>query len=423
MKPEGVAYLLELPRFADAGSVAYRPGFDRIRTLLDAMGRPHEAYRVCHVGGTNGKGSTASMIASIMTASGLRTGLHTSPHLLTVTERMRIDGHPADEAWLDDRVEYFRSTFEKVGPSFFEATVALSLLYFKEQHVDVAVVEVGLGGRLDATNILTPSVSVITTVGLEHTDILGSTIAEIATEKAGIIKPGIPIVSHAPDAVAREIIRRIATERGSPHITPDDVQIESGAPSGGASSFSLHTPRADYGVIELDLQGKHQISNAALAVLASEQMHPNLAADTVRSALSRVRVLSGLRGRLEEIRRTPRVVVDVAHNADGIAAAVEHVRHQSGGLGIILALMRDKDVGAIISVVKEPGITVRTVPVSADRMMPSGELAGCLQASGVDAAASQDINTALAELHDSSSILIVGSHLLAAEALTLLSAD
>ena len=177
--------LLALPRFADAGAAAYSPGLDRMRALLAGMGHPERAAPSIHVAGTNGKGSTASMAAAIATASGLRVGLHTSPHLRHIGERMRVDGVPAADGWLDDATERHARLFARVGPSFFEATTALAFLRFAEAGVDLAVIEVGLGGRLDATNVLTPRVSVVTSVGLDHTDLLGDTLARHRAREGG----------------------------------------------------------------------------------------------------------------------------------------------------------------------------------------------------------------------------------------------
>ena len=206
--------LLALPRFADAGAAAYRPGLERMRALLERMGDPHTAYPSVHVAGTNGKGSTASFAASVAQATGLRVGLHTSPHLVTLRERMRVDGRPAPAGWLERAVDRWGGAVEAAECSFFEATVALSLLYFAEEAVDLAVVEVGLGGRLDATNVLAPAVAAVTHVGLDHTDLLGATTPEIAREKAGVAKPGVPFLHAVADADARAALEAEAHDRG-----------------------------------------------------------------------------------------------------------------------------------------------------------------------------------------------------------------
>jgi len=191
-RPDALDYLLNRPQFANVADDAHKPGLERMHTLMDEMGDPHEALRTVHVAGTNGKGSVSAMVAAIATAAGLRTGLHTSPHLTHVTQRMRIDGTPAPTDWLAGAVEEYRPLFDRVEPSFFEMTVALTFLYFAEQNVDLAVVEVGLGGRLDSTNVLHPALSIITNIDLDHTDLLGDTIGAIAREKRPASSSRIP---------------------------------------------------------------------------------------------------------------------------------------------------------------------------------------------------------------------------------------
>ncbi len=259
--------LLTLPRFA-TGTDAYKPGLERMAALLDALGRPHDAVPVVHVAGTNGKGSTSSLAASVAQAAGLRVGLHTSPHLLTVRERMRVGGVPASEAWLTGALERWGGALEAVGPSFFEATVALSLLYFAEREVDLAVVEVGLGGRLDGTNVVRPVVSVVTHVGLDHTDLLGDTVEQIAREKAGIARPGVPLV-HAVLGPAGRSVAAEADRRGAP---VEDVRRSCAVAVASAAPLRmrLETPDADYGEVAVGLPGRHQAWNAALAVRAVE---------------------------------------------------------------------------------------------------------------------------------------------------------
>ncbi len=209
-------FLMSLPRYDKRGAASLKPGFERINKLLALVGNPHRAYPIAHVAGTNGKGSTCSMLAAIGTAAGLRVGLQTSPHVFDVTERMRIDGVPARAAWLDRTVRILRRPIEQIGPSFFEATTALSFLYFAEHSVDLAVVEVGLGGRLDATNIVDPVVCGITAIGLDHVAILGSTLPAIAAEKAGIIKPGVPVFTSNTNPEVLQVLRAKASKIGAP---------------------------------------------------------------------------------------------------------------------------------------------------------------------------------------------------------------
>ena len=183
------AYLLTLPRFTTAGASAFRPGLGTMSSMMEALGHPHEAFESVHVAGTNGKGSTASLLAAISAASGRRTGLHTSPHLLRINERLRLNGEPAPDSWLAHAVDRCRPLFDDLRPTFFEATTALAFLYFAECQVDLAIIEVGLGGRLDATNVLVPTLSIITSISLDHTDLLGRSIERLPAKKEGSSNP------------------------------------------------------------------------------------------------------------------------------------------------------------------------------------------------------------------------------------------
>ena len=220
---EAYEFLLGLPRYDKRGAAALRPGFERIEALLSRMNNPQHADPKVLVAGTNGKGSTSSMIASIGTAHGVRVGLHTSPHIRSVTERMRVDGQEADPKWLGDAVTRYRDAIEAIQPSFFEATLALSLLFFAKRKVEMAVVEVGLGGRLDATNFLSPVACAIAQIGFDHMDFLGDTLPKIAGEKAGILKPGVPAFTNNTDEAVLQTIRDRAEAVGAPLATTHEI--------------------------------------------------------------------------------------------------------------------------------------------------------------------------------------------------------
>ena len=423
------ARLFALPRFAAAGSAAYNPGLDRIRALLDAMGSPHRAAPVVHVAGTNGKGSTASMVAAIGTAAGLRVGLHTSPHLLRVTERFRIDGVSAPDAWLAEAVERWGPIWDRIGPSFFEATTALAFAYFAEQQVDLMVVEVGLGGRLDATNVVAPVACGVTTVGLDHTDVLGDTVEAIAREKGGIAKPGVPLLTTAEGAalgalatVAREVEAPFEDVRASCRLALLGSHI--GESAAGATGFRLETPVRSYADLRLGLAGAHQRWNAALAVrLAETTFQPD--ADAVQNGLSRTPALSGLRGRAEVLRRAPLVVADVAHNADGLAAALATARSEmppGGALVALIGLMRDKDAGAVARVL-EGADAVWTVGLPGERAHSADSLAAAFAEAGLEAKSVTSVAEGWARFEAEggreNALLIAGSHVAAAESMAL----
>jgi dihydrofolate synthase/folylpolyglutamate synthase len=382
-RSEPLEFLDGLPRYATDGAAAVKPGFERVLALLDRLGNPHLAAPTVHVAGTNGKGSTASYIAAIATASGLRSGLHTSPHLVSVTERMRVDGVPAPLAWLSEAVAALRRPIRRVGASYFEVTLALSFAWFAEQRAEVVVVEVGLGGRLDATNVVDPAVCVITDIGLDHVDLLGDTVQAIAREKAGIMKYGIPVVAADSGPEVEAVLRESARAAGCPlHLVREEVVF-----SAGVHRLTLETPLHRYENIPIGLPGPVQTRNAALAVRAVELLrgHEGLEGvawpDAVRVGLTDVTCMSGLRGRMETLLTSPLVVADVSHNAEGIRSALETfgAMHPAGRRIVILGIMADKPVRTMVRSVVESGALVVPVAVPSDRAVPAEELAAVVR--------------------------------------------
>ncbi|WP_412069482.1 bifunctional folylpolyglutamate synthase/dihydrofolate synthase [Rubrivirga sp. IMCC43871] len=417
--PSAESRLFALPRFAHE-TAAYRPGLERTAALLAALGDPHRAFPTIHVAGTNGKGSTASLAASVAEAAGLVVGLHTSPHLLSVRERMRVGGAPASAEWLETAVERLAPVLDEIGPSFFEATVALSLLYFAERNVDLAVVEVGLGGRLDATNLVEPSVSVVTHVGLDHTDLLGETVVEIGREKAGIARRGIPLLHAVVGLAAHEVEAEAVRLGASVEAVRGTCAVEVAEAS--PLRVRLATPVADYGEVAVGLPGRHQAWNAALAVRAVEVAHgAELTPSAVRAGLAEVVARSGLRGRGEAL-ADGRIVLDVAHNADGWRAALAALAVPPGGrLWALVGVMADKDAGALADVLARAGARALAVGLDGDRALPAEALSGVLRARGVPAVVVVDASAALAAFAASAGpddrMLVTGSHVTVAEAL------
>jgi dihydrofolate synthase/folylpolyglutamate synthase len=414
---DALVLLDALPRWADAGAAAYKPGLERMEALMDAMGRPHERLRAVHVAGTNGKGSTASMVAAIGTASGRRVGLHTSPHLFDFAERLRLDGRPAPAAWIAAAVERHRGDFRRVEPSYFEASVALSFLYFAEEAVDLAVVEVGLGGRLDATNVLRPVACGITPIGLDHTDVLGETLPEIAREKAGIAKPGVPLLTSAEQPEVLEAIEATVRAAGTPvERVRETVRLEGVEGEEGGLSLRLRTPARDYGRVRVGLTGPHQAWNAALAVRLAETAMPDVPEDAVRTGLANVAALSGLRGRCETWRLRPRIVADVAHNADGWRAALACVRPGPGGaLWVLVGVMADKDADALAALLAGAGATALPLALPSARTMGREALAERLAAHGVPvvevAGVTEGVRLFGRRAGPADVLLVTGSHL------------
>ena len=412
--------LYRLPRFADAGAAAYKPGLERMERLLDALGRPHDALRAVHVAGTNGKGSTASFVAAIATAAGLKAGLHTSPHLWDFAERLRRDGQSAPPAWIVDAMTRYGGAFDAIEPSFFEVSVALAFRYFADESVDLAVVEVGLGGRLDATNVLAPeaaAASAITHIGLDHTDLLGATLSEIAREKAGIAKRDVPLLTSVDDPGALAAIEAAAAEAGAPvERVREVVALETEEDRRGGGTVRLHTPVRDYGPVRLGLFGAHQAWNAALAVRLAEVVLPGLETQAVKTGLADVVQLSGLRGRCEVWSEAPRIVADVAHNADGWRAALECARPEPGGrLWALVGVMADKDAAALAALLAETGTTAIPVGLPSPRALGCDALTAVLEAAGVAVAPAETVEEGVSlfrrEAEPGDMLLVTGSHL------------
>ena len=323
------SYLLGLINETASGRMPNR--LERFRAFLAALGDPQDRYPTIHVAGTSGKGSTATMLAAALQAAGKRTGLHTKPHLESVTERARIDGVAIAEETFGDLIGELRTAVDRIAyeygnPTYYETLLALAFLWFASEAVDIAVIEAGVGGRLDGTNVLLPQVAIITNVGFDHVDILGSTLEEIARDKAGIAKPGVPLVSDVRPGPAREQIERACADAGAPFISvADTVRVEPQRGERYGQSFSVVTPEDRY-EIALPVLGGFQQRNAATAIRALEQLAPSLrpGREAIEAGLARTIIP----GRMEFFPSHPGVVFDIAHNGDK-AAGLAHALQQT----------------------------------------------------------------------------------------------
>lgn len=330
------AYLLQTIDEIVSRRTSYK--LDRMCAFLRELGDPHQAYPTIHIGGTSGKGSTATMVAAMLYAAGERTGLHTKPHLHSMTERARINGAPIPRERFAAVLNEMMPAIERVAPqygrpTYYETLLALAFRYFAEERVDVAAIEVGLGGRLDGTNVLTPVVAAITSIGYDHTEVLGSTIEEIAFEKAGIAKPGVPLVLAAVPEAARIVVERYATEIGAPVVHVADVPA---------------ARLADR--LQMPVFGSFQRTNAATAIAVLAQL-----ADEMRPTEEDiVRAFAGLEipGRMELVASAPPVVFDIAHNAEKVEALVASLRESFPGRRIhyVVAIGETKDARQIIEI-------------------------------------------------------------------------
>ncbi len=328
-------------------------GLDNITRLLQVLGNPHHSFRSVHVAGTNGKGSTSSMTESIIRTSGRRTGLFTSPHLVSFTERIRVDGLEISEEDVVGLAEEVRGVVGKIedfSPTFFEVVTAMAFLYFRRREVEWAVVEVGLGGRLDATNTILPEVTVLTAIGLDHREFLGTTLREVAAEKAGVIKPGVPVVTapQAPEVI--EVIEARSSEKKA-HLFRCGLEFSSSLILEDAHGLSFrYRGEREYDDLRLPLSGEHQIINAALAVKTAEILtgkYPGMICG-VRDGLGAVR----WPGRMEVVKEDPVIMIDGAHNPDAAGALASHLgKMPSRGYGrviMIIGIMEDKDIDGIL---------------------------------------------------------------------------
>jgi dihydrofolate synthase/folylpolyglutamate synthase len=346
------AYLLSTIDEKRSRYTSYK--LDRMQAFLRELGDPHRAYPSVHVGGTSGKGSTSTMIAAALQASGRRTGLHTKPHLRSVTERARIDGEPVGRERFAQLLEEMLPAIGRIAPqygapTYYETTLALALLHFARERVDAAVVEVGLGGRLDGTNVLDPAVAAITSVGYDHTEILGDTLEEIAFEKAGIAKPGVPLVlANVPEA-AEGVIERQATAVGAPLVRVRDV-VRTGPMEAIAKGqrFAATTQRGEYDV-RLASLGIFQRTNAATAIAVLEALPEALRPQ--RDEIERGFADFALPGRMELFEGRPAVVMDIAHNAEKASLLAQSLRERFPGQRIhcVVAIGESKDARQIVA--------------------------------------------------------------------------
>lgn len=331
------------PVFEKIGAKAYKPGLQTTFALDDHFGHPHQKYKTIHIAGTNGKGSCSHTLAAILQSQGYKVGLYTSPHLVDFRERIRVNGECVPEQYVIDFVEENRAFFEPLHPSFFELTTAMALKYFAEQKVDYAVIEVGLGGRLDCTNIITPILSIITNISFDHTQFLGNTLAEIAGEKAGIIKPGVPVVIGEYLPETRPVFENKAKAENAPILFAQDfdvTRLENSEPSD----------------VDMELKGSYQERNKKTILTALHILRQKLAIsdEAIREGFAHVCELTGLRGRWEKLNDAPLTICDTGHNLAGwnyLAPQINSIKVETKH--IVFGMVDDKDVVHVLQLLKE----------------------------------------------------------------------
>lgn len=369
-----------VPMFQQVGGSAYKEGLENTRTLDEHFAHPHRSFRTIHVAGTNGKGSCSHTLAAILQEAGYRVGLYTSPHLVDFRERIRINGKPISEEYVIRFVEEERSFFEPLHPSFFELTTAMAFRYFADEKVDVAVIEVGLGGRLDCTNIIRPDLCIITNISLDHTQFLGSTLAQIAGEKAGIIKSGIPVVIGETTPETKPVFLQKAQEVGAPIY------------------FAEENDREDYPGVEFELKGLYQTKNKRTILTALPLLKEagyRLDEQSVRSGFAHVVELTGLMGRWQKLQESPTLICDTGHNVGGIACIVEQLGQQSyRQLHIVIGMVNDKDVRGVLALLPKDAVYYFT-KASVKRALPEEELQELAAAAGLEGNTYPDVPAAV----------------------------
>lgn len=383
---EVIRYLVEeVPMFQNVGGAAYKEGLDTTLALDRHFGHPHRNYGTIHVAGTNGKGSCSHTIASILQQSGYKVGLFTSPHLVDFRERIRVNGVMVDKDFVTAFISDNRKLFDSLHPSFFELTTAMAFKYFEKENVDVAVIEVGMGGRLDCTNIITPVVSVITNIGFDHMQFLGNTLEKIAGEKAGIIKHGVPAVIGECTAETRGVFERKARETGAPIFFAEDEKPLLSWEQKAGGGFRYVTRK--FGEIDGELGGIYQIKNTNTILCAIEIMQKeglNITPKAVAEGFAHVCELTGFMGRWQILGRKPLTVCDAGHNVDGI----RYVARQLEGcvrdkLYFVIGMVSDKDVDSVLGLLPRDAEYIFT-KASVRRAMDENVLLEKARAHGLD---------------------------------------
>jgi dihydrofolate synthase/folylpolyglutamate synthase len=384
---EAISFLFSsLPMYQRVGRAAYKSDLKNTLALDEHFGHPHLAFRSIHVAGTNGKGSVAHMLAAVLQEAGYQTGLYTSPHLKDFRERIRINGEMIQEDRVTAFVNEHHGIIRQIEPSFFEMTVSMAFDHFARQKVDLAVVEVGMGGRLDSTNVLHPLLSVITNIGMDHSQFLGDTLYKIAREKAGIMKPGVPAVIGQKQQEISVVFERRAREMGcSLYFADQEYRVETD-PQSPEGKQLMQVYRHDEpwpGSLELDLLGHYQQMNLATVLKAIDvlgELGISLSGEQVRRGLANVRVLTGLRGRWEILGHNPMIVCDTAHNPEGMKEVLRQIRNMPWkNLHFILGIVNDKDPRRLLSLLPRKAryyFTQASIPRAMDREKLAREAMG-----------------------------------------------
>lgn len=410
--------------FSKQGVSAYKKDLTNTLKLCNFLENPQQKFKTIHIAGTNGKGSVSHMLAAILQEAGYKTGLYTSPHLKDFRERIKVNGVMCHEQFVIDFTQKIKAQIEVVQPSFFEVTVAMAFEYFAQQHVDIAVIETGLGGRLDSTNIIHPLLSVITNIGYDHVQMLGNTLSLIATEKAGIIKPNTPVVIGEKHKETQQIFIEKANTVNATIVFAEDeykvcdvdymhhqlkVEVE-----------NVYTRERKF--LLLDLTGIYQTKNLLTVLSAVHQLQKigfKIEESTLHNALQYVKKITGLKGRWQTLHQNPTIIADVAHNEDGMMQLLHQLQHCTyHNLHFILGMVKDKDVTKIISLLPKNAIYYFT-NAQIERALPAKHLQEIAEQNNLQGKVFENVNKAIKEAknaaHHNDLILVAGSVFLVGE--------
>ena len=421
---ETLTYLYNsAPLFQHVGKGAYKEGLDNTNTLDAHFNHPHRRFKTIHVGGTNGKGSCSHTLAAILQAAGYKVGLYTSPHLVDFRERIRVNGVPVSEEFVVNFVEEHRAFFEPLHPSFFELATAMAFHYFETQQVDVALVEVGLGGRLDCTNIIQPDLCVITNISFDHVQFLGDTLAKIASEKAGIIKPSTPVVIGETTPETRPVFQAQADAVGAPIVFAEDEQPMKSFTRTVDGCYCYDTVNYPNLIGELGGNCQQKNTNTILTAVAQlQKLGYNLSELSIREGFAHVCENTGLMGRWQRLESHPALVCDTGHNVGGIQYIVQQLKTQQfNTLRIIIGMVNDKDISGVLAMLPQEA-TYYFTRASVQRALPAEKVQELAEKFDLKGKAYPDVSTAVAaakaEANADDFIFVGGSSFIVADLLS-----
>lgn len=424
---ETIEYLYkQLPVYQNIGGSAYKEGLDNSLALDAYFEQPHTKYKTIHIGGTNGKGSTSHLLAAILQQSGYKVGLYTSPHLVDFRERIRVNGEKIDQQYVVNFVAKHKDNYESIQPSFFELTMMMAFCYFAEQGVDIAIIEVGLGGRLDSTNIITPILSVITNISLDHVQFLGNTLPKIASEKAGIIKPYIPVVIGEAEGEVKKVFEDKAVSVNAPIIFAEDENLILASDKLEDGSWLLQTEA--YPNLKCELGGLPQLKNAATVLCSVDILRKEgltITNQAVYTGFRLVTKLTGLMGRWQIIQdKNPKIICDTGHNVGGIAYVSKQLQSEKyNKLHIVIGMVNDKDISHVLELLPKTA-TYYFTKANIFRAMDEVKLSGIANKHNLIGktynTVKDAVNASLANSKQDDLVFIGGSNFVVAEALEIL---